>query len=98
MRRRCVMSDLLSPLTPTPDDVQLAKQSRRKLAPLAKKATRLRLRVATPHESPETVDLPPSALRLLVEILSEMGRGNTVTLVPIQARLTTQQAAELLGV
>jgi excisionase family DNA binding protein len=93
------MTNLLPPVSPTPDDVRLAKQSGRKLASIARsKSSRLRLRVATPHKNPETVDLPAAALRLLIEILSEMGRGNAVTLVPIQARLTTRQAAEILGV
>src|SRR5215472_1861876 len=42
--------------------------------------------------------LPDSAFRLLLEILNQMARGNVVTVSAIEAELTTQQAAELLGV
>lgn len=46
----------------------------------------------------ERVPLPRSAVRLLRQILAEMAEGNGVTIVPVAAELTTQQAADLLGV
>jgi len=42
--------------------------------------------------------LPDAAFGVLLEALSQMARGNVVAVTPIEAELTTQQAAELLGV
>ena len=60
-------------------------------------ASQLHLEVKTGTTSEELV-LPPSALRLLLRALTELGQGNAVTLTPIRAELTTQQAADLLNV
>ena len=81
------------PVTPTVDDVRLAKLSMRRLAPFFNQ--NLNIRIA---ETGELVELPAVAVRLLVDMLSAMAEGDAVTLIPIRAELTTQQAAELLGV
>ncbi|MBE0469799.1 MAG: helix-turn-helix domain-containing protein [Methyloprofundus sp.] len=44
------------------------------------------------------VTLPVSALKLLAEILAEIGNGNMITITPIHAELTTQEAAQILNV
>ncbi len=46
----------------------------------------------------DPIEIPASALRLLGTILAEMARGNALTLTPIDAELTTRQAADLLHV
>ena len=81
------------PVTPTVDDVRLAKLSSRRLAPFLNR--NLNVRIA---ETDEPVELPAVAVRLLVDLLSAMAEGNAVTLIPIHAELTTQRAADLLGV
>jgi excisionase family DNA binding protein len=43
------------------------------------------------------VKLPESAIRLLVAGLTELGKGNALRLIPQNAELSTQDAAELLN-
>ena len=45
-----------------------------------------------------TLEIPGHALGLLVDILTEIANGNGVTVAPVFAELTTQQAADLLNV
>jgi excisionase family DNA binding protein len=42
--------------------------------------------------------LPVAAARLLEHLLTEMAHGNAVTLIPVHAELTTQEAADYLNV
>jgi len=45
-----------------------------------------------------TDDLPPNVARLLMDILEQTAAGNAVALVPLEAEISTQQAADLLNV
>lgn len=81
------------PVAPTAEDVALAKQSSRRLVPY-----RDRNLTVTIEDTKEQIELPEVAVRLLVDLLSAMAEGNAVTIIPIHAELTTQQAADLLGV
>lgn len=81
------------PVTPTGEESSLARDSSRQLSGLGKR----NLRVHIP-DTREDVILPAAAVRLLVALLSEMAQGNAVTLIPIHAEFTTQQAADFLGV
>lgn len=45
-----------------------------------------------------TISMPSAILTLLMEMLSQLASGNAVTIVPVHAELTTQQAADLLNV
>lgn len=44
------------------------------------------------------VEIPAAAFKLLLTVLSYMAEGNAVTLMPIHAELTTQEAADMLNV
>lgn len=88
----------IGPEIPTERDAELARDSSRELGKLLKENADTHVRITSVDA--ETVDatLPPSALRLLMQILTEMSRGNAITLVPHHAELTTQQAADMLNV
>lgn len=80
------------PSPPTRKETSLARQSGRQLSRLGRRD----LKVQVPGAG--EVLLPAAAVRVLIGALSEMAAGNAVALVPVHAELTTQQAADLLGV
>ena len=45
-----------------------------------------------------SVSVPKGAFDLFLEVLGQIANGNAVTIVPVHAELTTQQAAEMLNV
>jgi len=51
-----------------------------------------------PNEDPTTITVPAAAVRVLAEVLDELSDGNAVAVAPVQAELTSQQAADLLNV
>jgi excisionase family DNA binding protein len=81
-------------LMPSDTDITLAKETGRVLATQAGQADVLHLRLDNGME----VFLPPVALRVLIDALGQLAQGNAITLMPIDAELTTQQAAELINV
>ena len=81
---------------PNSDDARLARDTSHVLARLTEGHNPVHLRLT--ENGGEKIVLPAPAVQLLLDMLSEMARGNTVLLVPFQAELTTQQAADLLNV
>lgn len=87
----------LSAYIPKGNDAQLSKESSRILAPLINSGMP-HLKIVEPDGTEQTVAIPGPAYRLLVDVLTQMSQGNAVTLIPIHAELTTQEAADLLNV
>jgi excisionase family DNA binding protein len=95
-----LLSDFAETVTPTPDEARLAQESSRRLARFAsaKRKKPFKLRIQQDGAPEETVSIPAAAFRLLGDILTQMAQGNAVTLIPVHAELTTQQAADFLNV
>ncbi len=84
-------------VSPSEQDTKIAQESSRRLSRFAKQ-DRLTLQLPAKDHETETIELPRPVVGLLMRILTEMAEGNAVTLMPIHAELTTQQAASILGV
>ncbi len=52
----------------------------------------------TIQDSEEIITIPLKALKLLKVILNNMAQGKSIALLPTDAEITTQQAAEILNV
>ena len=78
---------------PSQKDAELATESSRVLAKL-RPEDGLRVRL----DSGEEFTLPKAALPLLSRLLTEMSHGHAVTVIPVHAELTTQEAADYLNI
>jgi excisionase family DNA binding protein len=84
---------------PSAEESALAKICSRELSAILESGVDTQtLLVTDPSSQQHQVQVPSSALRLLVDVLTELGEGNTVKLIPIHAELTTQEAADMLNV
>ena len=81
---------------PTAQEAEEAKITSRALSKYAHNE-RLHLKIASNNESEDLI-LPGYAINLLLAMLTEMSKGNAITVMPIHAELSTQETAELLNV
>lgn len=90
-------------IIPTEQDTRIARESGERLALAVAEARAapydfaVRLRTSTSGKAME-FSLPGPALRILLDVLQEMGRGNGVSLSSVEKEFTTQQAADFLNV
>ena len=85
---------------PTPKASEEAQVALRTLGRLPRRKGSRTLSVRPDGEGQQSVavSVPKEAFDLFLEILGQMANGNAVTIVPIHAELTTQQAADMLNV
>ena len=83
------------PVVPTEAEVMMAGEASRKLAALN---IRDEVHVVFDDNKSMGMVLPSSIVRMFQHILTETARGNAVTVAPINAEMTTQEAAEFLNV
>ncbi len=76
---------------PSKEDTALAQEASRVISKAQPEELRVRL-------GDQELMLPKAATRLIQHLLTEMSLGNAVTIIPIHAELTTQEAADFLNV
>lgn len=82
---------------PSSKTIQQATKALEALRRLPRRRGPRALAVVRPEGEPVEVTVPREAFDLFIEVLGQLADGNAVTIVPVHAELTTQEAAELLG-
>jgi len=91
--------DMPETVAPTDQESSLARESNQRLAQLLGSAEPVEVLIRPENSSEaQSVAIPLAAFRMLKDILTQMAQGNAVTLIPVHAELTTQQAADILNV
>jgi excisionase family DNA binding protein len=84
---------------PSPKASEEAKVALRALSALPRRKASRTVQVHGEGEGRSvSVTVPREAFELFLEVLGQMANGNAVTIMPVHAELTTQQAADLLNV
>src|SRR5258705_6914068 len=84
----------------TKEDQKIAQSSISKFRETSKKAISndssfVKIKI---QESQDFLRIPKKALSLLFDILNNMAQGRSITLIPSDAEVSTQQAADMLNV
>ncbi len=84
-------------MPPSAREAAIARATSQTLARYVKAEQPLKFHV-TDAEQAEPIELPAGAVAMLMDILEAMAAGRGVTIIPVNAELTTVQAAEILNV
>ena len=82
---------------PTPAEVEQAKVSSRTLSKYAD-VERVQLALRGCNGETDDLVLPGHVLQILLDVLSEISKGNAISLIPHHQEVSTQEAANLLNV
>jgi excisionase family DNA binding protein len=83
---------------PSAEEVALAKVGSQELSAVLESSGDIQhFEVMGKDGETHSVQLPSSAVQLMIEVLTQLGQGNSVNITPIHAELTTQEAADLLN-
>lgn len=90
---------------PSERESEMARESSRRLASLLgarrvgkSEGDTISVRIGDENEPHEVVALPVSVLQMLTRLLAHMAEGSAVQLLPVDAELSTFEAADVLSV
>ena len=87
------------PLIPTPEGATMAEAALYSLGQfLDNPPDKITLVVTEPSLANTEITFSSDVFRLIIEVLKTVSKGQAVTILPLQAELSTQQAADLLNV
>jgi excisionase family DNA binding protein len=90
-----IAGTMLTPITPSENDVRLARQSSLELGRLTEREVKVTISAGADGTE---VAIPEIVFRLLKAILAELGQGHAVVLSLVDQEVSTQKAADLLNV
>jgi excisionase family DNA binding protein len=89
-------------LIPSPGDSALAQREASRMLEVTRnmksKSIELLLGQFQIEKKPLELNIPVAAMQMLIEIMQQMAQGKPVSIIPSNAELTTQQAADFLSV
>ena len=84
---------------PSESEIELSISSSRILSSVQNSDSSTQtIKVESENGEERSLSIPTVAYEMLIDVLSQMAQGNAVTLIPVHAELTTQQAANILNV
>jgi excisionase family DNA binding protein len=85
------------PQIPSDEESAQAREAGRQIARLLPEGERP-LRLVTEGDRHEMISIPPGAVRLFLDALTQLAQGRAVTIASGKAELTTQEVADYLNV
>lgn len=83
---------------PSAEEMALAKLGSQELSAVIEiNGEAQRIIVVDKSGKTHEVTIPTSALNMMIEMLTQLGQGNSVSITPIHAELTTQEGADMLN-
>ena len=82
---------------PSDEESAQAREAARQVERLLPEGDRP-LCLVTEGDGRETISIPPGAVRLFLDALTQLGQGRAVTIAPEKAELTAQEVADYLNV
>jgi excisionase family DNA binding protein len=89
----------IEPYTPTSEAIALANQALESISAfIANPPDTITLAILDPVIQDTSITIPSGMFQLMVNVLQSVSRGEPVTILPLSAELTTQEAANMLRV